>query len=251
MNSTHSSSVLVVTKRLVVSATARRIRKTPSLTVLYSPTRKMAWFDQSSCSPTTPAEVVSPINDKKQKGHFLVYSLGVTFLILVGKINSAKANLQSPLFVYLLRARGESMIYCFVDKDPLNRLTLSITQTHPFLPSFCRLWSDKDPMNVSFFRVNQQRSGCVEGCIFVNLEYFVGEALKHCLYTFWNGIHSFAIGSLSPGFKLGFLSSLLNSPAVRGTKFVTCFVETLFVANSVTPLIPEKIAITKDCNSFM
>ena len=71
-----------------------------------------------------------------------------------------------------------------------------------------------------------------------------------CLYPFLNGISSFAIRTLSPGFRFGFLTSLLDCCAICDTGFVTCFAETLFGANPVMRLFRESTVLTEDYNSF-
>ena len=95
----------------------------------------------------------------------------------LGKIFLPKPLSNLLLVVKVLWAGFASMSLCFVDKFPLNRLTLNICQIHPFLTSFCQLWLTKLPLNVSSFRVTQQKSGKVEGSNSSNLEDFVSEPL--------------------------------------------------------------------------
>ena len=103
------------------------------------------------------------------------------------------------------------MPLCFVDKFPLNQLTINICQTHPFLQSFCQLWLVILSLNVFSFRVKKQITGLVECCNFGNLKHFASEAL---FVPLLNGISSFAIRTLSPGFKLSFLTCLLDCCAI-------------------------------------
>ena len=77
------------------------------------------------------------------------------------------------------------MPLCFVDKFPLNRLTINICQTHPLLQSFCQLWLVILSLNVFSIRVKQQITGLVECCNFGNLKHFASEAL---FVPFLNGI---------------------------------------------------------------
>ena len=91
------------------------------------------------------------------------------------------------------------MPFSFVDNFALNRLTLNICQTNPFLPSLCQLWLGRHPLNVFSFRMNQHTSWSVEGCKFGNLEGFVSEALfepffeRYIILRYWNFVSWFQV----------------------------------------------------------
>ena len=135
--------------------------------------------------------------------------------------------------------------FYFLCAIPLNLLTQSKQQLHPFQENGQQFWFNQHALNTLAFSVTSRITPSVERCNVYDCEHFVSETL---IVTFIERKIFFRNLGWTTIFYLGCLNSCLS--AVDEADLGRCFFNDFLGVNTVILFTPEFIVCTKDCSSL-